>query len=258
MMSPAPGLTEADLETLDAFLMSDQVPDDCMQLSDLDGFLTAVAIGPELIMPSEWLPAIWGDGEPEFEAVEEAQRIINVIMVRYNEILHRLHGHPDGIEPLFWETPAGDVVAGDWAEGFMDGVALRKDSWHPLFHSDEGAALLAPILAFVQDPDDDAVPEGTADERAELHAAAVDLIPSTVEAIDAFWKARQRPPRRAVKTGRNDPCPCGSTKRPPPPRPRSRPRPRSGQKLLERPCRRRRASRKAHTLPLNATAAHRT
>lgn len=210
VMSRGPGLTEVDLETLDAFLMSDQVPDDCMQLSDLDGFLTAVAIGPEMIMPSEWLPAIWGDGEPEFETVEEAQRIINVIMVRYNDILHRLQGHPDGIEPLFWETSAGDVVAGDWAEGFMDGVALRKDSWYPLFHSDEGAALLAPILAFVHDPDDDAVPEGTADERAELHAAAAELIPSSVHAIDAFWKARRRSPRRAPKTGRNDPCPCGS------------------------------------------------
>jgi uncharacterized protein len=210
---PTSGLTEADLETLDAFLMSDQAPDDCMQLSDLDGFLTAVAIGPEMIMPSEWLPVIWGGGEPEFENVEQAQSIIGLIMVRYNEILHRLQGQAVGIEPLFWETSAGDVVAGDWAEGFMDGVALRKDAWRPLFQSDEGAALLAPILAFVHDPDDDAVPEGTADERAELHAAAVDLIPSTVEAIDAFWKARQHPPRRAPKTGRNDPCPCGSDRK---------------------------------------------
>ena len=215
MMSPAPGLTEADLQTLDAFLMSDQVPDDCMQLSDLDGFLTAVAIGPELIMPSEWLPVVWGDGEPEFETAEQAQGIINAIMARYNEILHRLQDHQPqdplgGIEPLFWETPAGDVVAGDWAEGFMDGVALRKDSWHPLFHSDEGAALLAPILAFVQDPDDDVLAEGTADERAELHAAAAELIPPSVHAIDAYWKARRRSPRRAPKTGRNDPCPCGS------------------------------------------------
>jgi uncharacterized protein len=209
-MPPDPGLTQADLEMLDAFLMSEQVPDDCMQLSDLDGFLTAVAIGPELVMPSEWLPVIWGDGAPEFETVEQAQHIINVIMVRYNDILHRLQGHPDGIEPLFWETPAGDVIAGDWAEGFMDGVALRKDAWHPLFHSDEGAALLAPILAFIHDPDDEVAAEGSADERAAVRAAAADLIPPSVHAIDAYWKARRRTPHRAPKTGRNDPCPCGS------------------------------------------------
>ena len=89
VMPPTPGLSEADLEMLDAFLMSDQAPENCMQLSDLDGFLTAVAIGPELVMPSEWLPMIWGDGEPEFETAEQAQGIINAIMVRYNEILQR-------------------------------------------------------------------------------------------------------------------------------------------------------------------------
>src|SRR4028119_575080 len=35
-----------DLEALDLFLMSDASPEDCMQLSDLDGFLTGIAIAP--------------------------------------------------------------------------------------------------------------------------------------------------------------------------------------------------------------------
>ena len=34
-----------DLDDLDAFLASDRVPETCMQLSELDGFLTAIAIG---------------------------------------------------------------------------------------------------------------------------------------------------------------------------------------------------------------------
>ena len=45
-----------DLDALDDYLMSDHAPDDSMGLSDLDGFLTGVVVGPELIMPSEWLP----------------------------------------------------------------------------------------------------------------------------------------------------------------------------------------------------------
>jgi uncharacterized protein len=92
----------------------------------------------------------------------------------------------------------------------MDGVALRKDAWHPLFHSDEGTALLAPILAFVHDPDDDAVAEDAEDELTAVLTVAADLIPQSVHAIDAYWKARRRAPRRATKTGRNDSCPCGS------------------------------------------------
>jgi Uncharacterised protein family (UPF0149) len=46
-------LDQVDLQALDRFLMSDRSPRDCMTLSDLDGFLTGIAIGPELVLPSE-------------------------------------------------------------------------------------------------------------------------------------------------------------------------------------------------------------
>jgi hypothetical protein len=38
-----------------------------MGLSDLDGFLTGIAVGRELILPSEWLSVIWGGDEPVFD-----------------------------------------------------------------------------------------------------------------------------------------------------------------------------------------------
>ena len=101
-----------------------------MQLSDLDGFLTAVAIGPELIVPSEWLPVIWGEGEPEFESAEEAQGVIGAIMGRYNEILHLIQHQPDDYEPLFWETPDGErwwLATGP--RGSWPVWPLRRSSW---------------------------------------------------------------------------------------------------------------------------------
>jgi uncharacterized protein YecA (UPF0149 family) len=58
-------VSESDLDYLDKWLSSDGSPPNSMMLSDLDGFLTAVAIGPDLIMPSEWLPLVWGGGAPE-------------------------------------------------------------------------------------------------------------------------------------------------------------------------------------------------
>ncbi len=46
-------LDRVDLQVLDRSLMSERSPPESMMLSDLDGFLTGIAVGPELVMPSE-------------------------------------------------------------------------------------------------------------------------------------------------------------------------------------------------------------
>ena len=202
--------SDFDLKKLGQFLMSDRAPEDCMQLSDLDGFLTAIAVGPELSMPSEWLPVIWGEGEPVFENTEDAQSVIGAIMGRYNEILRLIQDEPDAHGPLFRETPDGQVVAADWAEGFMDGVGLRRHAWRPLLESDEGIDLLTPIMAFLHDEDGKPLLEVEPEELVEIRKVAIDLIVPSVQAINGYWKAHRHPTTRASKTGRNDPCPCGS------------------------------------------------
>jgi Uncharacterised protein family (UPF0149) len=77
--------------------------------------------------------------------------------------MHLIQHQPDDYEPLFWETPDGEAVAGDWAEGFMAGVALRRSSWQPLLESEEGGGLLAPIVAFLHDEEGNSLIEGEAD-----------------------------------------------------------------------------------------------
>jgi uncharacterized protein len=69
-------LDQVDLEALDRFLMSDRSPPNSMMLSDLDGFLTGIAIGPELVLPSEWLPLVWGGEAPEFADESEAKAVL--------------------------------------------------------------------------------------------------------------------------------------------------------------------------------------
>jgi uncharacterized protein len=132
-----------DLDALDDYLMSDHAPDDSMGLSDLDGFLTGVIVGPELITPSEWLPVIWGGAEPEFETQEEMRTILGTIMGRYNEIAACFDSDPDDFGPIFWEGPEGKVIASDWAGGFLDAVALRAQAWRPLIEDDRAGILLA-------------------------------------------------------------------------------------------------------------------
>ena len=58
-----------DWEVLRDSLMSDRVPDTCMRPTEVDGFLTGIAVSPDRIPPSDWLPVIWGGGEPEFTGI---------------------------------------------------------------------------------------------------------------------------------------------------------------------------------------------
>src|SRR3954471_15353039 len=146
-----PGVSDADLDLLDMYLLSDQSPPECMLLSDLDGFLTGIAIGPDIVMPSEWLPHVWGGEEPVFDDHLQASAILGTIMGRYNAILREVGEGVFG--PLFWETVDGTVIVADWAEGFMHAVALRADAWEPLMRSKRLGRLLLPILAVCADED---------------------------------------------------------------------------------------------------------
>ena len=48
-------------------------PDECMDIVTLEGFLSALAIGPELVPPSVWLPLVWGgEKDPVFYGTNPA------------------------------------------------------------------------------------------------------------------------------------------------------------------------------------------
>ena len=165
------------------------------------GFLTGLVVGPELITPTEWLPVIWGGGKPEFETEEEMRIVIGTIMGRYNEIAACFDSDPDEFDPIFWEGPEGEVIASDWAGGFLDAVALRAQAWRPLIEDGRAGSLLAPLFLLngVVELDD-----GTADEN-ELLAEASDMIPTCIADIYEFWRHFREPPSgrgRASARGR--------------------------------------------------------
>ena len=139
MAIPPPTAGPVDLGALDDFLMSDRAPEDGMGLSDLDGFLAGTVVGPELIMPGEWLSVVWGGAEPAFESVDEARSVLGTIMGRHDEIARALDAAPDEFDPVFWEGPDGQVIVTDWAAGFLDAVRLRPRAWEPLLrHAEAG------------------------------------------------------------------------------------------------------------------------
>jgi uncharacterized protein len=210
-----------ELEALDAFLMSDRAPADGMMLSDLDGFLTGIAIGPELVPPSEWLPAIWGGETPEYVDHDEASAIGDAIMARYHEIALQIA--EERCEPIFWIDRDGVPIAFAWADGFLQAIMLRADAWEKLLKS-EHVAFLFPILALCSDEAGKSLLGLSPGQDDGLIEEAADVIRECVIEIAAFWRGKGRrqiatspiaspipeSKRTTTKIGRNEPCPCGS------------------------------------------------
>ncbi len=83
-------LSVAEIDKLAEFLTSDETPEECMNLSTLDGFLTGLVIGPNTIMPSQWLPVVWGEtksDEMAWKSRKKAERIMGLVMRQYNSIV---------------------------------------------------------------------------------------------------------------------------------------------------------------------------
>jgi uncharacterized protein len=186
-----------------------------MWLSELDGFLTGIAVGPEFIPPSEWLPLVWGE-EAVFTDTDEAEAMIGGIMRRYDEILHEVA--VGAFAPLMWKMPDGSMATEDWCDGFGRAVGLRIKAWRPLVDDKRYAIYLAPIMVLSSSLEGPAVLAVDAEERQELMKSPGELLYACVMGIAAFWRedARRGLPNAALvpaKTGRNDPCPCGSQRK---------------------------------------------
>ena len=74
-------LTNDQLEALDGFLMSPRTPGETMDVEMLDGFLVALAIGPDEVAEDEWLPAVFAGTPPEFDSHAEADEILSLIHI---------------------------------------------------------------------------------------------------------------------------------------------------------------------------------
>jgi uncharacterized protein len=215
---PDSPLSNEEIHELDAFLMSDATPDECMDIVTLDGFLTALAIGPELVPPSVWLPLVWGgDKKLVFESSAQAERIIGILIHRFDDICRMFGENAASFEPLLYTKEVDgetEWIGEDWCIGFMEAVYLSFEEWQPLCDDKPACLLLAPILTLGTEVGWEEL-DASADAEAESKAALEALGPS-VEVIATYWRTKVMGSKganlraRKLRPGRNDPCPCGS------------------------------------------------
>ncbi|WP_101926787.1 MULTISPECIES: UPF0149 family protein [Luteimonas] len=242
--SPTTPLSDAELDRLDVLLDRCTHPETGLgNLEMLDGFLSALAVGPLDAALDTMLPLVWGEGDvPRRDArqTREAEALIARLAV---EVEHRIRHDPEdstdreALMPLLGlpevegdDTPGADDEALDdipadfpfaaaWAAGFLRAAAQHEDAWaawmeeHETIGDDLGAITRLALVDTAQLDDPELAAEGllSLDERFDL---AYDL-PDVLHAmyLQRLHDRRPEPARRADVPGRNDPCSCGSGKK---------------------------------------------
>lgn len=206
------------LDELDQLLLDQS--DDCMLLTQLDGFLTGILVSPEIILPSQWLKHVWGgedgEGKPDFEDASDFQHFLDLVMRHYNEILTSL-SRPGEFEPLLeTDTKNGDILWEMWIDGFARAMELAPEGWRRVAASDDAGCKAALEGIETLNGFANGTKKLNRKDEDRWDAEAPDLIPIWIQLLNA-WRLKNdasRPsPIRRGKVGRNDPCPCGSGKK---------------------------------------------
>jgi uncharacterized protein len=216
-------LTEAELDHLGQFLKNCK-SGKAMSLEELDGFFSALIAGPEIVTPSEYLPEVFGSERPEtrqFESLEEANKILGLMMRHWNDIAGTLLKGDVHLPLLLLDE--NDVEHGnDWARGFIRGTRLRHDGWAQLLADDEHGGCMIPMMMLYHEDDEDPSMRPKPIDPEQREKVIVSMAAGLVRAYRYFRSQRQANVSTQgsessrhlnVKIGRNDQCPCGSGKK---------------------------------------------
>jgi uncharacterized protein len=158
--------------------------------SMLDGYLTAIVIGPCSIPPDEWFVDLLGEHGYIGTATGNTLAAIKAIAGRFNAISEGLSTAPKQHAPIFEKMDDGTVLPHPWCMGFLAAMQLRFEAWQPLRDLNRiEHGLLLPILLYCVDPLGQPMlgpPRRGAETKAFLRSTHHD-IPLVVHEIREFW-----------------------------------------------------------------------
>ena len=101
-----------------------------MNISELDGYVAGLLVSPEMVMPSEWLPIVWGgDYKGTFAAAPTSEETLGVVMERYNRVAQLLSDAPEKYQALFGVDPnSDDTLWEPWVSGFEQAMKTCSPS----------------------------------------------------------------------------------------------------------------------------------
>ena len=178
------------LEQLDVWLRTLKPPARVDGASMLDGYLTAVIIGPCSIPPDEWFVDLLGDRGRIATAAGKTLAAMTAIVARFNAVSDGLATAPKRHAPIFEKTVDGVALPQPWCTGFLTAMRLRYDQWRPLLDLGQiHHGLMLPILLYCSDPSGQPLlgPPREGPETEEFLRTAYQDIPLVLPEIRDYW-----------------------------------------------------------------------
>jgi uncharacterized protein len=223
-------LSDAELDELDALLAAAPAPLQALDVAMLDGYLCGVLVQPVLLEPAQWLAPVFDtDGAPLPDVLPPGwYERTSTLIQRHHDALNRRLVEDGGFDPIVFHLDSTDVAGADaraafaplwpWVGGFEYAQACFPQL---LDNADAGLGDLLDRLWRYLPPEDgedlrliarleQSHPVATLDEAIDdLVLAVVDLFDGTRD--ERYRVATVR--RELPKVGRNQPCPCGSSRK---------------------------------------------
>ena len=201
---------DAEIDRLEAALRDSPFAQTALSPDALQGMLVALAIGPDDAPAPHWLDVALGT--PAGGSADASPELV-ALLTRFADDT-RQQVRQGTVSPLLYALRRGRPDYLTWSRGFLTGVEQSEAGWYDAADPEEIDELMFPIYTLAD--------ELTDDERAQYTPAAwrkrvLDAeagLEDTLRRLRDYWAIVRSPPqtiRHATpRTGRNEPCPCGS------------------------------------------------
>lgn len=191
--------TETALLNLEQSLHTLIAVEHCSPHEQLAGLFYAIALSPFRITEMEILPLLFVACVPEIDAEQTEQLILAITKTcqAYKE------------QPVSKETKTFQ-----WLRGFYQGLELRSDFWR---YEDDGVTENTSIINELENFSTCLKQNNPQAVLGKPEADALELIEKFALMMKIEVRVAQQklnpPVYEPIRTGRNDPCPCGSGKK---------------------------------------------
>lgn len=130
-------LTKEESSTLKNYLNLAPNPEGTFTFEELQGYLFGLAMTPGMLLPSDWVPVIFGDELPHFDTENQVETMHSCLIQVYSKLSANFQDQqlefPFDLNNLDTES-IEELYA--WVSGFEEALSLAEEVWDPEEYAD--------------------------------------------------------------------------------------------------------------------------